>query len=213
MTIEGTGFWAPSTGFPAQVFFCPTGGGSCIASPSNTSSGVTVSAPSGSTPAEITALSPAVGPSGVGTYDVQVEVNNVYSALTSTAQFNYALFVPVVTSVSPGTVAPSGTITINGYNFVTGIYIGYCQQTTTTPFDSSSCFNAGGNAAGSPTLVPVSGHREHEPDRRPAAQQPVVRGIYYPIVAYGPPSSCGNSGYPGAPGNPYGEPNDEFTFY
>ena len=31
VTIQGTGFWnAPNGQFPAQVFFCPTGGGSCL---------------------------------------------------------------------------------------------------------------------------------------------------------------------------------------
>ena len=213
VTIQGTGFWGSST-IPAQVFFCPTTGASCSASPSNTSDGVTVSPPSGSTPAEITAQSPAVGPSGVGTYDVQVEVNNVYSALTSSAQFTYALFVPVVTSVTPQTpVAPGGSITINGYNFVTGIYIGYCQQTSTSPYYSASCVNpGGGNAAGSPTAVPSQDIVSTNQIVVPVPSNLTSGAVYYPIVAYGPPSSWGNSGYPGTPGNPYSEPSDEFTY-
>ena len=213
VTIEGTGFWAPSTGFPAQVFFCPTGGGSCIASPSNTSSGVTVSAPSGSTPAEITALSPAVGPSGVGTYYVQVEVDNVYSALTSAAEFAYTLFVPVITSVTPQTaVAPGSDITINGYNFVTGIYIGYCPHTSTAPYYSSTCVSAGGNAGGSPTLVTSQELVSTNQIVVPVPSNLGAAGVYYPVVAYGLPATWGNSGYPGSPGNPYDEVGDEFTY-
>jgi hypothetical protein len=208
VTIQGTGFWGSST-VPAQVFFCPTTGGSCSASPSNTSAGVTVTPPSGSTPAEITAQSPAVGPTGVGTYDVQVEVNNVYSALTSSAQFTYALFVPVVTSVTPQTpVAPGGSITINGYNFVTGIYIGYCQQTGTSPYYSSSCTGAGGNAGGSPTLVPTQDIVSTNQIVVPVPSG-LGAGVYYPIVAYG--TAPWSSPDPGSPGNPYAEAGDEFT--
>ena len=152
VTIQGTGFWGSST-IPAQVFFCPTTGASCSASPSNTSDGVTVSPPSGSTPAEITAQSPAVGPSGVGTYDVQVEVNNVYSALTSTAQFTYALFVPVVTSVTPETrsrpAAPSPSM---GTTSSRASILATANRRPPPLTTARPAYNPGGNAAGSPTL-------------------------------------------------------------
>ena len=77
ITIQGTGFWNASNNpqFPAQVFFCPTGGGACVA-------GSVVSIlppPTGSNLDTMTALTPAVN--SAGTYYVQVEVFNLYSSL------------------------------------------------------------------------------------------------------------------------------------
>ena len=208
VTIEGTGFWATSAA-PAQVFFCPTGGGSCVASPSNTTNGVVISLPQGTSPYEtITAQSPAVGPSGVGTYYVQVEVNNLFSQLPNVAVFTYSELVPIITGVTPQTpVAQGGSITITGFNFVTGVYVGFCQQTTTSPYYNQNCVNAGGNAGGlQPTAVtPVSTNQI-------VVTVPNLGGasgtVYYPIVALGlPPYAPQNQ-----PGDPYNEPADEFTF-
>jgi len=67
------------------VYFCPTGGGACIASPSNVMSGGVVTT-NGSPYQSLTALSPTVGPRAVqGTYEIQVEVNGQRSNLTSQA--------------------------------------------------------------------------------------------------------------------------------
>ena len=215
VTIEGTNFWAPNSGFPVQVFFCPTVGGSCIASPSNTTNGVVVSPPqSGSQYATITAQSPAVGPSGVGTYDVQVEVDNLYSTLTSVAAsgsglaapvFTYSVLVPIITSVTPQTpVAPGASIAIDGYNFVNGVTVGFCQQTNTAPYYNTNCVNSGGTAGGSPVAVtPVS-------TTQIVVTVPNLGGasgtVYFPIVALPPYSGADQ------PGNPYNEPADEFTY-
>lgn len=106
----------------------------CTASPSNTNNGVGVSPPqSGSSYSTITAQSPAVGPSGVGTNYVQVEVENLYSAFEygpvgfglSAPEFTYSVLVPIVTSVG---AENNGSITINGYNFDNGVTVGFCQQ-------------------------------------------------------------------------------------
>ena len=209
VTVEGTGFWAPSSGFPVQVFFCPVAGGSCIASPSNENSGVVVSLPkSGSQYETLTAQSPAVPPSAANsTYYVQVEADNEYSLLPNSAIFTYGVLVPIISSVTPAPpaeVAPGSSITINGYNFVTGTTVGFCQQTGTAPYYSASCVAAGGNAGGSPVAVtPVSTTQivVTVPNLGAAA------GTYfYPIVALPP--------YTGQdqPGNPYAESADEFVY-
>lgn len=212
VTIEGTGFWSASSANPAQVFFCPTGGGSCTASPSNATSGVVVS---GGSPYEtITALSPTVGPNGQGTYYLEVEVNGLTSALTSQAApgsglsapiFTYSILVPIVTGVSPApptAVAVGGSITISGYNFVTGVTVGFCAVTTSSPYYSPSCVGSGEAGQSQTTQFTI-----------PSTTQIIVTvpsslaaGTYYPIVGLPP--------YTGAdqPGDPYNEPSDEFVY-
>ena len=56
VTIEGTGFWSSGSSAPL-VYFCPTGGGGCTASPSNTMTGGVVTT-NGSPYQSVTALSP-----------------------------------------------------------------------------------------------------------------------------------------------------------
>ena len=84
VTIQGTGFWNASANpqFPAQVFFCPVGGGSCVAG-----SVVSILPPgTGSTYDTMTALTPAVN--AAGDYYVQVEVYNLYSSLAERAHIH-----------------------------------------------------------------------------------------------------------------------------
>ncbi len=99
-----------------------------------------VSLPETGSPYEsVSALSPPV--SGPAAYYVVVEVNNVKSATNSNVEFNYTVQVPIITSVSPTTpVAPGGTLTINGYNFIPNMTVGFCpyphqaiRPPTTTP--------------------------------------------------------------------------------
>jgi hypothetical protein len=213
VTIEGTGFWSASSGSPALVYFCPTGGGGCTPSPSNATSGVVTT--SGSPYESITALSPPVGPSGQGTYYVQVVVNNQSSALTNQAAsgsglsapvFTYNVLVPIVTSVTPAppaTVAVGGSITINGYNFVTGVTVGFCAVTNTTPYYSTSCVGPGLGGQFQTTnftIVTTTQIVVNVPSSLTAGTS------YYPIVGVSP--------YTGAvqPGYPYNEPADEFIY-
>ena len=168
---------------------------------------------SGSQYATITAQSPPVGPSGVGNYYVQVQVDNINSALTSVAApgsglsapiFTYSVLVPIITSVAPQTpVAAGGSITINGYNFVTGVTVGFCPVTNTAPYYSASCVAAGGNVGGPTAVTPVS-------TTQIVATVPNLGGasgtVYFPIVALPPYSGADQ------PGNPYNEPADEFTY-
>ena len=51
--------------------------------------------------------------------------------------FTYNVLVPIVTNVTPAppaTVPVGGAITINGYNFVTGVTVGFCPVTNTAPY-------------------------------------------------------------------------------
>jgi hypothetical protein len=212
VTIEGTGFWSLSAANPAQVFFCPTGGGSCTASPSNASSGVVIS--SGSPYESISALSPPVGPSGQGTYFLQVEVNGKYSALTGTAAsgsglsnpvFTYSVLVPIVTSVTPAppaTVANGGSITINGFNFVTGVTVGFCAVTSTSPYYSTNCVGPGEGGQSQTTNFTIVTTTQIVV----TVPTTLAAGTYYPIVGLSP--------YTGSdqPGFPYNEPADEFIY-
>ena len=91
---------------------------------------------------------------------------------------------------------------------MTGIYIGYCQQTGTSPYYNSSCTGAGGNAGGSPTLVPTQDIVSTNQIVVPVPSG-LGAGVYYPIVAYG--TAPWSSPDPGSPGNPYAESGDEFT--
>ena len=216
VSIEGTGFWGSDSNHPPLVYFCPeTGGGGCLASPSNLSSGITVSAPQGSSPYEtITALSPPVGPNGTGLYYIKVEVNNAASALTGTAAagsglsppvFTYSVLVPIVTGVSPApptTVASGGSITITGFNFVTGVTIGFCPVTATSPYYSTNCVGSGAggnNQTTNFTIVSTTQIVVTVPTSLPA-------GTYYPIVAT--PPYTGSS----QPANPYNQPADQFVY-
>ena len=87
-------------------------------------------------------------------YYIQVQSNGQSSDFTSQAAagsglsapvFNYGVLVPIITSVTPQTpVAPGNPITINGFNFVTGVTVGFCQQTNTAPYYTpTACLVAG----------------------------------------------------------------------
>jgi hypothetical protein len=216
VSIEGTGFWSPNSNFPAQVFFCPqVGGGSCLASPSNSSSGVSISPPQSGSPYEtITALSPAVGPNGQGLYNIVVEVDNQFSAQTTTAAansglappvFTYSVLVPIITSVTPApptTVAVGGQITINGFNFVTGVTVGFCPVTTTAPYYSTNCVGSGNGGQSQTTNFTIVSTTQIVA----TVPSTLAAGTYYPIVAVPPYSGSFQ------PGNPYNEPADEFVY-
>ncbi len=216
VSIEGTGFWSPNSNFPAQVFFCPvTGGGACIASPSNANSGITVSPPQSGSPYEtITALSPLVGPNGTGQYYIQVEVDNLFSALTASAApnsglsppvFTYSVLVPIITSVTPApptAVATGGTITINGFNFVSGVTVGFCPVTGTAPYYDTNCVGpgaGGNNQTTNFTIVSTTQIVATVPTS-------LAAGTYYPIVASAPYTGSSQ------PANPYNEPADQFVY-
>jgi len=214
VTIEGTGFWSTSNSTSTLVYFCPTGGGACIASPSNVMSGGVVTT-NGSPYQSLTALSPTVGPSGQGTYEIQVEVNGQRSNLTSQAAagsgfsppvFTYNVLVPIVTGVTPtppATVAVGGSITINGYNFVTGVTVGFCAVTNTTPYYSTSCVGPGLGGQFMTTNFTIVSTTQIVVNV-PSSLTPGTS--YYPIVGVSP--------YTGAvqPDNPYNEPADEFIY-
>ena len=217
VTIEGTGFWAPS-GSPAQVFFCPTtGGGSCIASPSNKNSGVVISQPqSGSIYDTMTAESPELmNPSAVGTYYVQVEVDNEFSAFSNQAApgsglsapvFTYTVLVPIVTSVTPApptAVAVGGSITINGFNFVNGVTVGFCPVTGMAPYYSPSCVGPGEGGQSQTTDFTIVSTTEITV----TVPSTLAAGTYYPIVAV-PPYTGSNQ-----PEDPYAESSDEFRLF
>ena len=213
VTIEGTGFWSAGNSAPALVYFCATSNGACTASPSNTGSGVVVT--NGTPYQTITALSPAVGPSGQGTYQIQVEVNGQRSDLTSVAAtgsglsapvFTYNVLVPIVTSVlpaPPATVPVGGTITINGYNFVTGVTVGFCPVTNTSPYYNTSCVGSGQGGQNMTTNFTIVNTTQMTVNV-PSSLTPGTS--YYPIVGVSP--------YTGAvqPGNPFNEPADEFIY-
>jgi hypothetical protein len=214
VTIEGTGFWSAGSLAPALVSFCPTtGGGLCQASPSNQTSGVVVT--NGSPYQTITALSPPVGPSGQGTYEIRIEVNGQQSDLTSQAAagsglsapvFTYNVLVPIVTSVTPAppaTVPVGGSITINGYNFVTGVTVGFCAVTNTSPYFSTSCVGSGLGGQNMTTSFTIVNTTQMVVNV-PSSLTPGT--TYYPIVGVAP--------YTGAvqPGNPFNEPADEFIY-
>ena len=77
VTIEGTGFWAPSSGFPGTSLLLPPNRGGIMHSEPEQHHRWRrdLTTASGSPYATITAQSPVVGPSGVGIYYVQVEVD------------------------------------------------------------------------------------------------------------------------------------------
>jgi hypothetical protein len=213
VTIEGTGFWAAGSSAPALVYFCPTAGGGCTGSTSNTGSGVVVT--NGTPYQTITALSPPVGPSGQGTYQIQVEVNGQRSDLTSVAAtgsglsapvFTYNVLVPIVTNVTPAppaTVPVGGAITINGYNFVTGVTVGFCPVTNTAPYYNNNCVGSGQGGQNMTTNFNIVNTNQIIVNV-PSSLTPGTS--YYPIVGVSP--------YTGAvqPGNPFNEPADEFIY-
>ncbi|MFZ0249039.1 MAG: IPT/TIG domain-containing protein, partial [Acidimicrobiales bacterium] len=177
VTVLGTNFWAPNIATTVLVSFCPVAGGTCQSSPSNGTSGVVVSLPETGSPYEsVSALSPPV--SAPAAYYVEVEVNNVKSAPNPAAEFNYTVQVPIITSVSPTTpVAPGGTLTINGYNFIPNMTVGFCPYVPNqAPYYDANCVSGGGNSM--VTVQPVT------------ANQLVVTvpnmggtaGIYFPIL-------------------------------
>ena len=126
VTIQGTGFWSDpnSPQFPTQVFFCPTGGGSCTAG-----SVLSVTSPAtGSTVDTMNALTPAVSSctnSSGCPYYVQVESYNLYSTQTNVT-FTYTVHVPIVISMSPTSGVAANPLTITGANFLTGSTVGFC---------------------------------------------------------------------------------------
>lgn len=200
VTILGTGFWsAPNNPqFPTQVFFCPTVGGSCTPG-----SVISVTAPAtGSAVSTMTALTPAVSASG--TYYVQVESYNLYSPLTTNAEFTYNVHVPIVISLStqPASTPASGgagtPLTISGANFLTGSTVGFCP---TAQYNSgSSTCSVSLTAA---TIVPPV-----KPTQITVTVPTMTNGTYYPIVTL-------PSGYLNSPFNAsqaYNQPADTFTY-
>jgi len=207
VTALGSNFWAPSSTVPVQMYFCPVAGGSCVGSPSNGTNGVVVSLPqSGSQYETVSALSPPV--SGPASYYVEVEVNNVYSAPTSAAEFAYDVQVPIITSVSPTTpVAPNGTLTITGYNFIANMTVGFCPYlpppANQPPYYDANCVSGGGNSMA--TIQPLS-------TTQLTVTVPNLGGaagtIYFPVLEL-PPPYTGSSHERALP---YVEPADEFTY-
>jgi hypothetical protein len=215
VTIQGTGFWnAPNNQFPAQVFFCPTGGPAPVSS-SECSGGlsgsvVSITAPTaGSTLDTMTALTPAV--SSTGTYYVQVEVYNVYSTQTNTSnpsnEFTYSVQAPLIVSLSPLSGVAATPLTISGANFLAGSTVGFCAETngnatnancpTTTSLQTmgtipSNCWQTGGSCSATQILVSVP---------------TLPAGTYYPVVTL--PSPTYNST---PPSQPYNQPSDIFTY-
>jgi hypothetical protein len=216
VTVQGTGFWnAPNDVFPAQVFFCPTGGAApvsnaeCSGGLSGTVVGFTAPAV-GATLSTMTALTPAV--SSAGTYYVQVEVYNVYSTQTNTTnpsnEFTYSVQAPLIVSISPSSGASLTALTISGANFLNGSTVGFCAETngnlnngscaTTTGLQTmgtipSNCWQHGGGCTATQLVVSV-----------PTL---TVGTSYYPIVTL--PSPTYNST---PPSQPYNQPADIFTY-
>jgi IPT/TIG domain len=191
VTVTGTGFWstANSPQFPVQIFFCPTGGGSCTKGSVLSVTGP----PSGSTTDTLTALTPAVSASG--NYYIQVESYNLTSALTSNVEFTYNVHVPLVISLSAASGATGSALTITGANFLTGSTVGFCP---TANYSNNACNGSMTNATiASPitsTSITIS---------VPAA----ASGNYYPIVTL-------PNGYLSAPFNAsqaYNQPADTFA--
>lgn len=201
VTIAGTGFSNNSQN-QTQVFFCSTPSqSSCLPSLGTAS----VFLPSAGTAYEISALSPPV--STAGNYYVEVEVNNLFSALPSPAVFQYGVQVPIVTNVTPTSpytspLTPGESITITGENFISGTTVGFCPETSNAPYYSATCLNQGGQMM--VTVVPVS-------TTEIVVNVPSLgaAGVYFPIVAL-PAAQYPYSTYP--PENPYNEPADEFSY-
>jgi hypothetical protein len=208
VTIQGTGFWNAQNNpqYPAQVAFCPTGGGNC--SPGSV---VNISGPpTGGTLDTMTALTPPV--TTAGTYYVQVQVYNRYSDLTSAAEFTYSVQVPIIISLSStgGTcpaangscsAGPSTQITITGANFLTGT--GTCPATTQTCVALYQ-YN-GGNQTGNPINVATTVINSTTITITLPTNGLTVNSQYVPVVSlpasFGVPSS-----------QPYNQSTDSFTF-
>ena len=129
VTIQGTGFWnAPNNQFPAQVFFCPTGGANagieaeCSGGLSGGVVGITPPSRRHRHSTRMTALTPA-GELG-RPYYVQVEVYNVYSTQTNATNpsnvFTYSVQAPLIVSMSPLSGSQGHALTISGANFLSG---------------------------------------------------------------------------------------------
>ena len=203
VTIQGTGFWnAPNNTFPAQAFFCPTGGGTPVSS-AKCSGGLAGSVvnilppPSGSTNFTMTALSPALPQgSSAGTYYLQVEVFNVYSVQTS-AVFTYTVQAPLVVSLTPTSGGTGTSVTIAGANFLTNSTVGFCAETNGNPTVGSCPTTTGQQTMA--TVVSLT------------ATQIIISiptmpaGTYYPIVTL--PSAYNTT----PPSQPYNQPADIFT--
>ncbi len=199
ITIHGTGFWNASANpqFPAQVFFCPVGGGSCVAG-----SVVSILPPGmGSTYDTMSALTPAVNTAG--DYYVQVEVYNLYSSLVNAPTFTYSIQVPIIISLSSNSAnatcpaangtcsaGPGAQITLTGANFLSGSTISlYLTSNGTQSGNPISVSSTVTNSTTMTFSVPSAGL--------------TVSAQYVPVVSL--PSNGGSS-------QPYNEPADLFTF-
>ena len=216
VTIQGTGFWnAPNNQFPAQVFFCPTGGPAPVSS-SECSGGisgcvvggvpsqncvVSITAPAaGSTLDTMTALTPQV--SSTGSYYVQVEVYNVYSTQTNASPntsnvFTYSVQAPLIVSLSPSSGVAATPLTISGANFLTGSTVGFCPVASYS-FTTFSCTVA--QTAG--TVVPPITATQITV----SVPTLTVGTSYFPIVTL--PSAYNST----PPSQPYNLPADIFTY-
>ena len=130
---NGSGGFYSVPNFAAQVIFCSAT--PCVTTGSNPTgwlaSNVTINSSS-----QLTAISPAVSTTGIS-YPASffVEVNTVGGTGGSSSNlsdiFTYSVQVPIIFSISP-TSGPAGTtITLNGYNFVSGSTVAWIQVSAT----------------------------------------------------------------------------------
>ncbi len=197
VTIQGTGFWStPNNQYPARVYFCPTGGGSCV--PGTV---VSIAPPvPGSNISTMSALTPAV--SSASTYYVQVESYNQNSTQTNVI-FTYVVQVPLIISLSPSSGGTGSTLTISGANFLTGSKVGFCADTNGN-FNATCQTSGTGQIAA--TIVSLNS------TQITVTVPSMTAGTYYPIVTLPsqystPPLGTGTT----PPSQPYNMPADVFT--
>lgn len=227
VTVQGTGFWnAPNNVFPAQIFFCPTGGAAPVSN-SECSGGisgcteagvptqncvVSITAPApGSTLDTMTALTPQV--SSAGSYYVQVEVYNVYSTQTNAApntsnEFTYSVQAPLIVSISPLSGVSGTALTISGANFINGSTVGFCAETNGNSTNTNCP-----TTTSQQTLGTIPGNCWQSGGGCSATQMVVsvptlAAGTYYPVVTL--PNLPAYNSTP--PSQPYNQPSDIFTY-
>ena len=186
VTITGSGFFNASN-FAAQVWFWPVGGGSKVQA-----SNVIVSANG-----TLSAITPAV--TTTGNYYAQVDTLGGNS-ISQSAVFNYGVQVPIIISLSPSSAGAGSTLTINGYNFLTGSTVGFCLDTGGN-YDGNCVTNGNGQISATVQTLSASQIAVTVPTGL------AVGSSYYPIVTL--PSQYNPATYP--PSQPYNEPADVFT--
>jgi hypothetical protein len=189
VTISGSGFWSASN-FATQVWFWPVGGGSRV-------QGTNVNVLSNGS---LTAITPAV--TAIGNYYAQVDTLGGNSTSTS-AIFNYGVQVPIIIGLSPSSAGAGTTLTINGYNFLSGSTVGFCLDTGGNYV--ANCVSPGGTTNGQIAATVTSLTASQIKVTVPTGLQ--VGKSYYPVVTL--PSQFSQNTYP--PSQPYNEPADVFT--